>query len=293
MLEIWTLLSATPWSFAVFIGVLGLLVGSFLNVVIHRLPIMMERQWRTECAALAGDTSPTAEPFNLVVPRSRCPHCGVMIRAWDNVPLVSFALLGGRCRHCRSRIPLRYPAVEAASGVLGAWAALHFGPGWAGAFAAVLTWALVALSVIDFDTQLLPDAITLPFLWLGLLLNTAEVYTDLGSSVVGAAAGYLVLWSVYWAFKLATGKEGMGYGDFKLLGMLGAWFGWQLLPIVLLAASVVGAVVGISLIAFAGHARGKPIPFGPYLACAGWVAMMWGDRITATWLGLGQGSGAL
>ena len=287
------MLSATSWSFAAFVGVLGLLVGSFLNVVIHRLPIMMERQWRSECAALAGDTSPTEDPFNLLVPRSRCPHCGVMIGTLDNVPLVSYALLGGRCRHCRSRIPLRYPVIEAASGVLGAWAALRFGPGWAGAFAAVLTWALVALAAIDFDTQLLPDAITLPFLWLGILLNMAQVYTDLQSSVLGATAGYLVLWSVYWAFKLATGRDGMGYGDFKLLGMLGAWLGWQLLPIVLLAASVVGAVVGISLIAFAGRARGKPIPFGPYLACAGWVAMMWGDRIAAAWLGLGQGSGAL
>lgn len=282
--------STLPWTFTAAMGALGLLIGSFLNVVIHRLPIMMERQWRDDCASLAADDVSTAraEPFNLVVPRSRCPSCGTMIGGADNVPLLSYLWLGGRCRHCRTRIPLRYPLVELAGGVLAAAAATHFGFGWAGIFAAVFGWALLALAMIDFDTQLLPDAITLPFLWLGLLVNSAGVFVNLHTALYGAAAGYLSLWGVYWAFRLATGREGMGFGDFKLLGMIGAWLGWQSLPLVLLGASAVGAVVGIGLIAFAGHGRHKPIPFGPYLASAGFIALIWGEALTRSWLGIGS-----
>ncbi len=289
------MLTAVPWAFPALLGVLGLLIGSFLNVVIYRLPIILERQWREDCAALftADPETPVApsEKFNLMVPRSRCPHCHTMITAGDNIPVLSYLWLRGRCRHCQVRIPLRYPIIELVSGVLGACAAFHFGAGWSGVFAAVLTWVLLALAVIDFDTQLLPDVITLPFLWLGLLVNSAGVFVDLRASVCGAAVGYSLLWSVFWLFKLATGKDGMGFGDFKLLAMLGAWLGWQRLPVVLLGASLVGAVVGLALIALAGRAKEKPIPFGPYLACAGWLTLLWGEPITAYWLGLGSGGG--
>ncbi len=288
------MLTAVPWAFPTVIGILGLLVGSFLNVVIYRLPIMLERQWRDECAAFAtpdSETPATPEKFNLMVPRSRCPQCQTMITAGDNIPVLSYLWLRGRCRHCQVPIPRRYPLIELVSGALGTLAAAHFGAGWSGLFAAILTWALLALAVIDFDTQLLPDVITLPILWLGLLVNSAGVFVDLQASVFGAALGYSLLWSVFWLFKLATGKDGMGFGDFKLLAMLGAWLGWQRLPIVLLGASLVGAVVGLALIALAGRAKEKPIPFGPYLACAGWVAMLWGEPITAYWLGLSVGGG--
>lgn len=284
------MLAAQPWAFSALAGVLGLLIGSFLNVVIHRLPIIMTRQWHTDCAALAatdGAAPAALEPYNLVMPRSRCPHCEHPIAAYDNIPVLSYLVLGGRCRHCRASISLRYPLVELASAVLAGIAAWHFGPGWQGVCAVLLTWALLALAMIDADTQLLPDSITQPFLWLGLLLNSANVFTDLPNALAGAVAGYLLLWSVYWAFKLTTGKEGMGYGDFKLLAMLGAWLGWQALPVILLAASLVGAVVGIALIAFAGHQRNQPLPFGPYLAGAGWIALLWGDGILDLWLGSG------
>lgn len=292
MQEVWSTLSAQPWAFPALMGVLGLLIGSFLNVVIHRLPIIMMRQWQAECAALASPemAAPVvAERYNLVVPRSRCPHCEHLIAAHDNIPVLSYLLLGGRCRHCRAGISRRYPLVELASGGLACLAAWHFGAGWQGLCAAVLTWALLALAMIDADTQLLPDSITQPFLWLGLLLNSAGLFTDLDDALAGAVCGYLLLWSVYWAFKLATGKEGMGYGDFKLLAMLGAWLGWQSLPVILLAASLVGAVVGISLIVFAGHQRNQPLPFGPYLAGAGFIALIWGDPIMGFWLGQGSG----
>ncbi len=284
------MLSAQPWAFPALMGVLGLLTGSFLNVVIHRLPIIMTRQWQAECAALANPemAAPVlAERYNLVVPRSRCPHCEHLIAAHDNIPVLSYLLLGGRCRHCRASISLRYPLIELASGGLAWLAAWHFGAGWQGFCAGLLTWALLALAMIDAETQLLPDGITQPFLWLGLLLNSAGIFTDLRNALAGAVCGYLLLWSVYWAFKLTTGKEGMGYGDFKLLAMLGAWLGWQSLPVILLAASLVGAVVGISLIAFAGHQRNQPLPFGPYLAGAGFIALIWGDPIMGFWLGQG------
>jgi leader peptidase (prepilin peptidase)/N-methyltransferase len=266
---------------------LGLAVGSFLNVVIHRLPRMMERGWMAECAELRGETPPPAEKLTLATPRSRCPHCGHGITALENVPILSYLFLGGRCRACRARISLRYPLVEALSGLLSGYAAWRFGASWAGAGALLFIWGMIALAFIDFDTQLLPDSITLPLLWAGLLLNLDGTFADkLSSAVIGAAAGYLSLWAVYWVFKLATGKEGMGYGDFKLLAAIGAWLGWQMLPLTILASSMVGAVVGIALIVFARHGRNIPIPFGPYLAAAGIIALFWGKPLTQHYLGL-------
>ncbi|MEZ5614885.1 MAG: A24 family peptidase [Rhodocyclaceae bacterium] len=266
---------------------LGLAVGSFLNVVIHRLPRMMERGWMAECAELRGETPPPTEKLTLATPRSRCPHCGHGITALENVPILSYLFLGGRCRACRARISLRYPLVEALSGLLSGYAAWRFGASWAGAGALLFIWGMIALAFIDFDTQLLPDSITLPLLWAGLLLNLDGTFADkLSSAVIGAAAGYLSLWAVYWVFKLATGKEGMGYGDFKLLAAIGAWLGWQMLPLTILASSMVGAVVGIALIVFARHGRNIPIPFGPYLAAAGIIALFWGKPLTQHYLGL-------
>ncbi|MFZ5508477.1 MAG: prepilin peptidase [Pseudomonadota bacterium] len=265
---------------------LGLMVGSFLNVVIHRLPIMMERDWAVQCAELRGEAPPQFEPLGLAIPRSRCPRCGHRISALENIPLVSYLVLRGKCSACQAPIGLRYPVIEAISGLLSAYAAWRFGWSWATAGALVFLWSMVALTFIDFDKQLLPDSITLPLLWLGLLLNLGGTYTDLRSAVIGAVAGYLALWSVYWLFKLTTGKEGMGYGDFKLLAAIGAWFGWQMLPLAILASSVVGASVGIALIVFARHGRNVPIPFGPYLAGAGVIVLFWGKSLTRTYLGL-------
>jgi leader peptidase (prepilin peptidase)/N-methyltransferase len=263
----------------------GLLIGSFLNVVIHRLPIMMERDWRGQCAELAGVPAPTFEPLSLVSPRSRCPDCGRPVAALENIPILSYLLLKGRCKGCGKPISLRYPLVEAVTGLLFGFAAWRFGPSLAGAGAMLFVAAMVALTCIDFDTQLLPDDITLPLLWAGLLINLNGTFTSLTSAVAGAAAGYLALWSVYWLFKLATGKEGMGYGDFKLLAAIGAWLGWQLLPLVILLSSLVGAVVGIALIVLARHGRNVPIPFGPYLAAAGIIALFWGNQINQAYLG--------
>ncbi len=263
--------------------VLGLIIGSFLNVVIHRLPKMMEREWQQQCAELAG-TEPhpfrvEAEPLTLARPRSRCPACGHPISAVENIPVVSWLVLRGRCSACRARISPRYPAVELLAGVTAAYCAHRFGPTLAGLGAMLFVWAIIAASFIDFDTQYLPDSITLPLLWLGLLVNLGAGFTDIRSAVIGAAAGYLSLWTVYWAFKLATGKEGMGYGDFKLLGAIGAWLGWTFLPAVILLSSVVGAVIGIGLIVLARRGREVPIPFGPYLGMAGIIAMFWGANI--------------
>ena len=266
--------------------VFGLLLGSFLNVVIHRLPMMMERQWAAQCAELRGEAIEETEPFSLSRPRSRCPHCGHLISAIENIPVLSFVVLKGRCRECGSKISWRYPLIELLTGGLFALVAWNFGPSVAALGAMGFCAALVALTFIDFDTQLLPDDITLPLLWAGLLLNVFGTYTDLTSAVVGAVAGYLALWSVYWAFKLVTGKEGMGYGDFKLLAAIGAWFGWQILPITILLSSLVGALVGISLIVLARHGRNVPIPFGPYLAAAGVIAMLWGKVLTQGYLGI-------
>lgn len=264
----------------------GLIVGSFLNVVIHRLPRMMERQWRTECAELTGTAPPPAERYNLVVPRSTCPKCGHRITALENIPVASYLALGGKCSACRAPISPRYPAVEALSGLLAGYIAWRYGLSTAMLGALIFGWAMIALTFIDLDTFYLPDSITLPLLWLGLLLNTGAAFTDLRSAVLGAAVGYLALWSVYWAFKLATGKEGMGYGDFKLLAAIGAWLGWKMLPLVILLSSLVGAVVGLALIAFARHGRNVPIPFGPYLAIAGLIALFWGEPLTRQYLNL-------
>jgi len=270
---------------AIAAGLLGLCVGSFLNVVIHRLPRMMEHDWQRQCAELRGETTPAEEVYNLAQPRSACPHCGHKISALENIPLISYLLiLRGKCSGCTARISPRYPLVEALTGILSAYAVWHFGYTAAAAGALVLVWALVALTFIDFDTQLLPDSITLPLLWLGLAFNLAGTYTTIDAAVVGAMAGYLVLWSIFWLFKLATGKEGMGYGDFKLLGALGAWLGWQSLPAIILLSSVVGAIVGIGLIVLARQGRNVPIPFGPYLAAAGLIALFWGQTLTENYL---------
>jgi leader peptidase (prepilin peptidase)/N-methyltransferase len=265
----------------------GLAVGSFLNVVIHRLPRMLERQWRAECAQLSGNEAPPdgGERFNLVVPRSRCPSCGHGITAFENIPLLSYVMLKGRCSSCGARISPRYPLVEALSGALCGYAAWRFGASAATVAAFFFTWAMIALAFIDLDTFYLPDDITQLLLWGGLVVNLFGVYTDLESAVVGAAAGYLALWGVYWTYKLVTGKEGMGYGDFKLLAAIGAWLGWKLLPLVILLASCAGAAIGVALIVFARRGRDTPIPFGPYLAIGGLVAMFHGEGIARQFFG--------
>lgn len=276
---------ADPAAFAAVAGLFGLMVGSFLNVVIHRLPKMMEQDWQCQCAELRGEDPPVAEPLTLAIPRSRCPHCGHQITALENIPILSWLMLRGKCSGCSAPISMRYPVVEAVTGILTAFAAWHFGFGWSAAGAILFVWAMVALTGIDFDTQLLPDSITLPLVWLGLLFNLSGTYTSLSSAVIGAVAGYLSLWSVYWGFKLTTGKEGMGFGDFKLLAAIGAWLGWQMLPLTILLSSFVGAIVGIGLIVLAKRGRNVPIPFGPYLAAAGLIALFWGKPLTHIYLG--------
>lgn len=268
------------------IALLGLLVGSFLNVVIYRLPIMMEREWRAQCAELVEGSSESTppEPFNLIHPRSRCPACGHQITALENIPILSWLMLRGKCSACGSAISVRYPAVELTTGVLSAVVAWQVGAGWATLFVLLLTWALIAASVIDFDHQLLPDSIILPFLWLGLLLNTQGMFTSPTSAIIGAAAGYLSLWGVFHLFRLITGKEGMGYGDFKLFALFGAWLGWEHLIQIIILSSAVGAIVGIALILFQGRDKSTPIPFGPYLAAAGWISLLWGDEINRLYL---------
>ena len=277
---------ATPSTLIPCIGLLGLLVGSFLNVVIHRLPKMMENEWRNQCAELHGDAPVEDEPFSLIRPRSRCPSCGHPISALENVPILSWLWLRGRCSDCQAPISPRYPLVEAVTGLCSAAAAAYFGYGWMLLGALLLIWSLIALTFIDADTQLLPDSITLPLLWMGLCFNLFGVFADLSSAVLGAMVGYLSLWSVYWAFKLFTGKEGMGYGDFKLLAALGAWLGWQMLPLIILLSSLVGTAVGIVLIILARQGRHVPIPFGPYLAAAGLIALIWGKDLTQMYLRL-------
>ena len=287
------ILQEVPSAFVVVCLMLGLVVGSFLNVVIHRLPKMMELAWQQQCAELSGEAPDHASAkslrpptYNLIVPHSACPHCNHPISAWENIPIISYLLLRGRCRRCHAPISLRYPIIEATSGLLCAYAAWHFGFGWTAGSALLLIWALLALTAIDFDTQLLPDDITLPLLWLGLLVNLFGIFTDLHSAVLGAVIGYLSLWSVYWTFKLITGKEGMGYGDFKLLAALGAWLGWQMLPLIILVSSLTGALVGITLIVALKHGRNIPIPFGPYLASGGLIALFWGQTLTHKYLQL-------
>ncbi|WP_045225535.1 prepilin peptidase [Methyloterricola oryzae] len=285
-MDILDLLQASPAWLVTATSLLGLIVGSFLNVVVHRLPRMLERAWKQECQAFLGlESSDTPEAaFSLVAPGSRCPHCGHGIRAHENIPILSYVFLQGRCAACGAGISIRYPAIEALTGIVSGVVAWQMGPTGAMLAALCLSWTLIALSAIDLEKQLLPDAITLPFLWLGLLLSLSGSFTDPRSSIIGAAVGYLSLWSVYQAFRLLTGKEGMGFGDFKLLALFGAWLGWQkLLPIILMA-SLVGAVVGTCMIAFLRHQRSAPIPFGPYLAAAGWIVMLWGDPILDAYL---------
>lgn len=270
-----------PWVLIGLAGLVGLLIGSFLNVVIHRLPRMMQSAWEADAAALRDEPPAEHAPYNLLRPRSCCPHCGTPIAAHHNVPVLSWLMLRGRCAHCATPIPVRYPLVEVMGGVLSMAAVAQFGPTLAGVGAVGLGLVLIALTFIDLDTQLLPDDLTLPLLWAGLLLNLWGTYVPLQDAVIGAMAGYLALWMIYWIFRLATGKEGMGYGDFKLLAALGGWLGWQALPAIILLSALVGATVGIGLIVFRQHGRDTPIPFGPYLAGAGLLVLYFGESIQA------------
>ncbi len=280
-------IAVTPLVAASIAGLIGLCVGSFLNVVIHRLPKMLDRGWRAQCAELSGEPVADLPRYNLVVPRSQCPACGHPISALENIPVVSFLFLRGRCAACQAPISVRYPLVEVLTGALTAAAILRFGGLTPAALAAcLLLWSLIALTFIDFDTQLLPDNITLPLVWAGLFANVANLVpgVSLRDAVIGAIAGYLALWSVYWLFKLIRGKEGMGYGDFKLLAALGAWLGWQMLPLIVLLSSVVGALIGIGLVVFKGRDHQIPLAFGPYLAIAGAIALFFGKPLMALYL---------
>ena len=271
------------------VGIFGLLVGSFLNVVIYRVPVMLEREWTSQCKTLleSGDTCKAdadSPAFNLITPNSHCPKCDAPIKAWQNIPVISYLMLGGKCSNCKTSISKRYPIIEFVTGLLSCLVIWHFGFSWQGGTMLLLTWALIALTMIDFDHQLLPDNITLPFLWLGLIANSFGIFCSLPDALWGAVFGYLSLWAVYWLFKLVTGKEGMGYGDFKLLAVLGAWFGWQMLPLIILLSSLVGAIVGIFLLVLKNKGKSAPIPFGPYLAAAGWIAAVWGEQLTQAYL---------
>lgn len=293
MSTLWHVLQSSRGAFATTAAVLGLFVGSFLNVVILRLPVVLERRWRRQCDELTEDrgasraatkTAGETERFDLVVPRSHCPHCRHPLGVLENIPIVSYLWLRGKCSACGKPISPRYPMVEALSAFLSTVAAWHFGPTVAAIGALALTWTLIALTFIDYDHQLLPDDVTLPLLWLGLLFNVDGTFVPLSSAVLGAAAGYLSLWLVYHGFRLLTGKEGMGYGDFKLLAALGAWVGWQQLPLIILGASLVGAVAGLAFILIFGRDRHLPIPFGPFLCGTGWAALLWGETMTGWYL---------
>ena len=287
------ILSQSPEVFAAIAFAFALLIGSFLNVVIYRLPMMMHREWREQCDELQSTEGPEIPdgPFNLVLPRSRCPSCGKQIRSWQNIPVLSYILLGGQCANCKQNISTRYPLIELLTAVLAAACAWRFGFGWEALMAIGLTCTLVAISMIDYDHQLIPDSIVIPLVWIGLAMSVFHPLTGADAlfvspvdSIIGAMAGYLILWSVYKLFKMATGKEGMGYGDFKLLAALGAWLGLEAVPIIVLMSAVVGAIVGIGLIVFRGRDRALPIPFGPYLAAAGWITMLYGDTIKNAYL---------
>ncbi|MDY7540557.1 A24 family peptidase [Undibacterium sp. RTI2.1] len=268
------------------VGIISLLVGSFLNVVIHRVPKMMQRESDNYVASEKGEVLPHTDRYNLMVPRSACPNCGHQITAVENIPVISYIMIGGKCAGCKAPISIRYPIVELLTAAISALLVWHFGSGLAGLGAVLFGWLLIAMTFIDADTQLLPDDLTLPLLWCGLLINLNTTFTPLTDAVIGAVAGYLSLWSIYWLFKLATGKDGMGYGDFKLLAALGAWMGWSMLPVIVLLSSAVGAVVGISMIVFKKMGRNNPIPFGPYLAGAGLIALIWGKTLSQHYLGL-------
>ena len=289
------LLAESPVTFVALAFVFSLLVGSFLNVVIYRLPVMMEKAWRAEAAEILAEPADDLPEgrFDLVQPRSRCRSCGTQITAMQNIPVISYLILGGKCAHCGTRISARYPAVELLTAVLSAVVAFRFGLGAEAAVGIAITWVLVAISVIDIDHQIIPDSMALPLLWAGLIASlfhpvagAESLFIDPKTSIVGAAVGYLSLWSVYHLFRLITGKEGMGHGDFKLLGAFGAWLGWQMLPLIILLSAVVGAIIGIGMIALRGHDRNIPIPFGPYLAAAGWIAMLYGEQIVTSYLQL-------
>ncbi|GHD26033.1 prepilin peptidase [Halioglobus pacificus] len=275
-----------PWFLYACLFPLGLIVGSFLNVVVYRLPLMMESQWRRDCCELLEVNEKEDEiKLTLSTPNSHCPHCKAPVKPWHNIPVLSYVALRGRCANCGAKIALRYPLVELATGLMTLALGIMMGASLAMVGALFLTWALITLTLIDVDHQLLPDDITLPLLWLGLVFNLFATYTTLSSAVIGAIAGYGILWSVYWGFKLLTGKEGMGYGDFKLLAALGAWLGWQSVPLIILLSSLVGAIIGIGLILLKKRGKDIPMPFGPYLAIAGWVALLWGDTIMTAYLG--------
>ncbi|WBE24727.1 prepilin peptidase [Denitrificimonas caeni] len=282
ILEFW---GANAAVFVACVVVLGLLVGSFLNVVVYRLPKMLMRDWRAQAReVLEMPTKDVEETFNLVLPNSSCPNCGHEIKPWENIPLLSWLFLRGKCSGCKQAISVRYPLVELACGVLSGMIAWQFGVSWETLAMLVLTWGLLAMSLIDADQQILPDALVLPLLWLGLILNSFGLFASLPDALWGAVIGYMSLWSIFWLFKLVTGKEGMGYGDFKLLALLGAWGGWQVLPLTILLSSVVGAVLGVIILRLQRNSYSNPIPFGPYLAVAGWIALIWGDAITSSYL---------
>lgn len=281
------LFTAFPALFITAVTILSLLIGSFLNVVIYRLPKMMENDWQQEYQAYFNPDASATKPakFNLAVPRSGCPACNAPVQARDNVPVLSWLLLKGKCRNCSAPISLRYPVVEALTAVLSAVVAWQLGFGLTAMVLIIVTWVLIALTFIDIDKMLLPDQLTLPLLWLALLFSLSDsAFVNPAQAIVGAAAGYLSLWSVYWLFKLLTGKEGMGYGDFKLLAVFGALLGAQQLPLIILLSSCVGAVVGIILLSVQGKDKATPIPFGPYIAAAGWIAMLWGEQMTNAYL---------
>ena len=285
-MQIIELFQLNPGIFYTFVILVGLSVGSFLNVVIYRFPLMLENDWKSQCRELLEIKDPgTDSVITLSKPASTCPQCGHKIRAWENIPLLSYILLRGKCSNCQAHISIQYPLIELLTGALSLAVALKFGVSWQTLFALILTWSLVAMSVIDIHKQILPDDITLPVLWLGLLISIFNIYIDPASSIIGAITGYMILWSVYQLFKLITGKEGMGYGDFKLLALFGAWFGWTFIPLIIILSSASGAIIGITMMMFNKHERSTPIPFGPYLAIAGWVAMMWGEQIIHWYLG--------
>lgn len=287
-METLLLIEQNPVYFYSILCLFGLVVGSFLNVVIYRLPLMLERQWHTDCKILLeGEQAATdlqqQASLNLISPNSHCPACNRPIKLWENIPLLSYLMLAGKCAGCGIKISIRYPITESVSAALSVVAGLYFGVSLSLLFVLLLTWSLLALTMIDIDHQLLPDDITLPLIWLGLLANSQGLFTSLQSAVFGAVAGYLSLWSVYWTFKLLTGKEGMGYGDFKLLAALGAWLGWQALPVIILLSSLLGTAIGI-VVLIKNRGKSVPIPFGPYLAIAGWIALIWGNQLIQTYL---------
>ena len=303
-MTLFSLLQSSPALLLSVCFVLGLFVGSFLNVVVYRLPLMMQTTWRRECKEFlqqdsqettqetatesAGEnsgTDQTPQPFNLMVPRSACPSCNSMITAWQNIPVISWLILRGKCGNCKHPISIEYPLVEFLTAILSLAVAYKFGASIQLIFALLFTWSLVSLALIDFHTTLLPDSITLPLLWLGLLISLVPVFVSAPDAIVGAAAGYMILWIVFQTFKLITGKEGMGFGDFKLLAALGAWLGWAKLPLIILLSSLTGAIIGIMMMVLFKHQRSQAIPFGPYLAIAGWIALMWGEQIVAMYTG--------